>query len=146
MFGPHLTLDLYGCDKKKISDEKFIHNLLSNLPESIGMHRISEPQITSYPGREGSFDKGGLSGFVLLAESHVTIHTFIADSFASVDIFSCKEFDIDFTTKLVANALGAKKIEKNLIARGRDFVKHYPNNILEAKEIVKSERKKLVKS
>lgn len=143
MFGPHLTLDLYGCDKEKISDEKFIFNMLLNLPESIGMHRISEPQITAYPGKEGSFDHGGISGFVLLAESHATIHTFVADGFALVDIFSCKNFNLDTTARLIVDMFGAKKVEKNFIVRGREFVKHYPKSVEKAQEIIRKERKKL---
>jgi len=77
MFGPHLTLDLYSCDKKRIVDKKFIEKFLDKFPIIIGMHKISKPFVIYYKGKKNSFDKGGVSGFVLIAESHISIHTFV---------------------------------------------------------------------
>lgn len=143
MFGPHLTLDLYHCSTKKLKDVDFVRKFLLDFPEFIGMHRISEPQITEYEGRPGSFDKGGISAFVLLAESHVSIHTFPADGFASVDIFSCKEFDVSKAQEFLMKAFEAKKAEKNFLIRGKEFVKHYPRSVSKSKKIVYRERKLL---
>lgn len=143
MFGPHLTLDLYQCNKQKISNKEFIRQILMEMPEFIGMHRISDPQVTEYSGREGSFDRGGISGFVLLAESHISIHTFPQDEFASVDIFSCKDFDLKKAQFFLMDKLEAKKAEKNFIIRGKNFVKHYPRSVSKAKQIVEKERKKV---
>src|SRR5437867_8433535 len=126
MFGPHLTLDLYGCDKKKLVDDEFVSSFLIELPELIGMHRISQPNVTLYPGNPTSFDAGGISAFVLIAESHITIHTFVKDGFASVDIFSCKAFNMELAIKYIVEKLRAEKVEKNFIIRGKDYVKHYP--------------------
>lgn len=142
MFGPHLTLDIYGCNPEKLSDEKFIYNLLDELPGLIGMHKISKPQVTPFAGNPNSFDRGGVSAFVLITESHITIHTFIADKFASVDIFSCNEFDVKKATKYLMEKLDAKKVERNLIERGKEFIKHYPDDVGSANEIVIKQRTK----
>lgn len=143
MFGPHLTLDLYHCSREKLSNAEFIRTFLRNFPDFIGMHRISEPQIMEYEGRPGSFDKGGISAFVLLAESHVSIHTFPYDNFASVDIFSCKEFNIEKSQEFLMKTFEAKKAEKNFLIRGKEFVKHYPRSVSKSKGIVEKERSKL---
>ncbi|MBI2145170.1 adenosylmethionine decarboxylase [Candidatus Woesearchaeota archaeon] len=140
MFGPHLTLDLYGCDKEKINDYDFVHNLLSEMPEMLGMHKFSAPQLTKIPEMPNSFDKGGLTGFVILVESHLAIHTFPADSFVSFDIFSCKYFSEDSATKYLMEKFGAERVELNRLERGRDFVKHYPRNVQKAAIIAKKER------
>jgi len=140
MFGPHLTLDLYGCDKKKLNDHSFIFSMLSDMPEMLGMHKFAAPQLTDIPAQPNSFDKGGLTGFVILVESHLSIHTFPADSFASMDIFSCKYFSEDNAIKYTMEKLGATRVEVNRIERGRDFVKHYPRNVQKAAEIAKNER------
>jgi S-adenosylmethionine decarboxylase len=145
MFGPHLTLDLYHCNKEKLNDAKLITKLLVDFPEFIGMHRISEPQVTVHHGKPESFDRGGISAFVLLAESHVSIHTFPSDKFASVDIFSCKEFDLDKAQDFLMKTFEAKEAEKNLIMRGKNYVKHYPRNISKSHKIVQKERKKLLR-
>ncbi|MEM5801938.1 MAG: adenosylmethionine decarboxylase [Candidatus Aenigmatarchaeota archaeon] len=139
MFGPHLTLDLYQCNKEKLSNKNFIFKILDELPELIGMHKISKPQILVYPGKENSFDKGGISAFVIIAESHISIHTFIEQRFASIDIFSCKEFSIEAAEKYLVKEFEAKKIEKNFIMRGREF----PKDVEKAKGIIIKERRKL---
>ncbi|MEK6826399.1 MAG: S-adenosylmethionine decarboxylase [Nanoarchaeota archaeon] len=136
-FGPHLKLDLRGCSKEKLSDLKLVYFLLDDLPAKIGMTKIAPPQVISYPGKEGSFDKGGISAFVLIAESHATIHTFIEQEYAFVDIFSCKEFDIEFAEKYFLEAFEAKKSHKTITNRGIEF----PKSIPLATEIVKEERK-----
>jgi len=136
-------LDLFHCNKQKLASKEFIHEFLNYFPEFIGMHRISEPHITEYPGREGSFDRGGISAFVLLAESHVSIHTFPYDGFASVDIFSCKEFDIAKAQEYLMQTFEAKKAERNFLMRGKGFVKHYPKSVGKAAGIVIKERKKI---
>src|SRR3989338_6027947 len=141
MFGPHLTLDFYGCDKKKLSDKKFVHKILSEMPDNLGMNKFSEPQVTEVPSQgQNSFDRGGITGFVILVESHMSIHTFPEDGYASFDIFSCKDFNIDYATKSLMEMLGAKKVEKNFIVRGREFIKHYPRSIEKAAEISYRER------
>src|SRR3989344_3346177 len=114
MFGPHLTLDLYGCDKKKLADARFIYQILSDMPSAVGMNKFSEPQVTDVPAQGAdSFDRGGITGFVILVESHMAIHTFPEDAYASFDIFSCKDFDINYAAKLLMEKLGATKVEKN---------------------------------
>jgi len=143
MFGPHLTLDLYHCNKQKLGNAQFISSILKEMPEFIGMHRISEPQVIEYHGREGSFDRGGISAFVLLAESHISIHTFPFDGFTSVDIFSCKDFDLKKAQYFLMEKFEAKRAEKNFLIRGKEFVKHYPRSVEKAKQIVEKERKKV---
>ena len=138
-FGPHLTLDLYYCNRKKISDLKFIYNILDELPEFIDMKKISPPSVVFYEGSEGTFDKGGISGFVLIATSHITIHTFSEQEHVFVDIFSCKNFDIEKAEKYLVEKLEAKKVDKNLLQRGLEFPKSVPI----VKKFVKKERQQL---
>lgn len=145
MFGPHLTLDIYHCSKEKLNDTALITKFLLDLPEFIGMRRISEPQVIVYDGKPGSFDRGGISAFVLLAESHISIHTFPSDKYASIDIFSCKEFDFDKAQDFLMKTFEAKEAEKNLLIRGKSFVKHYPRSVSKSQKIVHNERKKLLR-
>ncbi|MEM4389803.1 MAG: adenosylmethionine decarboxylase [Candidatus Micrarchaeia archaeon] len=137
MFGPHLMLDLYGCDRKKLEDINFIYKFLDELPSTIGMTKIMPPYTFSYTGTKP--EDWGISGIVLIAESHVSIHTFPEKEYASVDVFSCKEFDTDATAALIAQAFGAKKVEKNFLMRGREF----PKDITRAAQIVARQRKRI---
>jgi S-adenosylmethionine decarboxylase len=141
MFGPHLTLDLYGCDRKKIGDKTFVFNVLNEMPEELGMNKFSAPQISNVPSQgPDSFDRGGVTGFVILVESHMSVHTFPEDGYVSFDIFSCKDFDTNYASEILMRKLGAAKVETNFITRGKEFVKHYPRAMEKAAEIAFSER------
>ena len=81
--------------------------------------------------------KGGVTGFVPITESHISIHTFVEQEHAFVDIFSCKEFDIDKAITYLVKQLEAKNVETKLFSRGREF----PKGIVLAQNIVKDDRK-----
>ena len=103
------------------------------------MTKIAPPHVLSYPGKEDSFDKGGISAFVLIAESHITIHTFKEQKHAFVDIFSCKEFDIDKAINILKEAFETNRYTKRITMRGKEF----PKEITLATQIVGTERKKV---
>lgn len=136
MLGQHLTLDFYDCDKELLKDSDFIYNVLDELPYLIGMKKLTKPSLIVYEGDSTTFDKGGISGFVIIAESHISIHTFVEQSFASVDIFSCKEFDIGKVESYLIYKLKAGKLERNLINRGTEF----PKDVKLAQDIVARQR------
>jgi len=137
MFGPHLTLDLYNCNKETLLDLDFIYKILDELPGFIEMHKITAPQLMVQDPNPNTFDKGGISGFVLIAESHISIHTFVAQEYVSIDIFSCKEFDMKRAIDYLVDKFGAQKVEKHIIFRGKEF----PKDVEKAKEIVIKSRK-----
>lgn len=136
MFGPHLTIDLYGCDASLLTDIDYIFGMLDEMPGFLGMRKISGPHVIRYEGTPGSFDKGGVSAFVIIATSHISIHTFVEQKYASVDIFSCKEFDVEKALDYVSSKFKAKKMEVNLLSRGKEF----PKEIGRVKAIVTRER------
>jgi S-adenosylmethionine decarboxylase len=139
MFGPHLTIDLYGCDPELLNSASHIYKILDEMPTLLHMRKITKPQILPYGGTPGSFDKGGVSAFVIIATSHISIHTFVHQKYASVDIFSCKDFDTNKAVKYISGKFRAKKIETNLLSRGREF----PKGVDRAKAIVVKDRKNL---
>lgn len=120
MFGPHLTLDCYGCRKEKLKDVNFIKSVLENLPEVLGLHKLSPPLINYYHK-----PTPGVSGFIIISESHISIHTFVEEQFAAIDIFSCKEFDQQKAIDYLVKVFKPEKIEKKFMKRGR----YYPVEI-----------------
>ena len=136
MFGPHLMMDLYGCNKKKLKEVNFVYNFLDELPALIGMTKIMPPYTFSYSGLKP--EDWGVSGIVLIAESHISIHTFPEKGYATVDIFSCKEFDVESASDIIASRFEAKTYEKNFMLRGR----HFPKDISRSKQIIELERER----
>jgi S-adenosylmethionine decarboxylase len=133
-FGLHLMLDGYGCDPRKLSSEDFVRAFLDDFPESIGMTKLMRPYVHSYELPD--LRHRGVSGFVLIAESHVSIHTFPLDGYVSIDVFSCKSFDTVFAEREIIRRFGIDRIEKNILDRGVE----YPDNPINAREIVIAER------
>ena len=133
-------LDLYGCKSEKLLDKNFVLNFLDELPKILGMKKVSGPHLLEYPANPETWDKGGISAIVIIAESHISIHTFPhPNGYMNIDIFSCKEFDVDLAVRKISEAFGAEKFEKNLnrkvqIFRNKNIKElenpHLSNNII----------------
>ncbi len=121
-FGPHLMLDLRQCNQEKLKDYSLIFNILHELPKKIGMTKITQPYVFPYSGLVPE-DKG-ITGTVIIAESHISIHTFQEKDYCFVDVFSCKEFSVEFAAEYLINAFESKEFDKHIVHRGRYFAIH----------------------
>lgn len=120
-FGVHLMIDGYGGNPSKLNDGKRVFNFLDTLPEKTDMHKITEPLIKSFEGNEIK-DPGGYSGFVMIAESHISIHTFPARKFVSIDVYTCKsEMDKEFIVDYVKKEFDLEEVEVNYVKRGTRY-------------------------
>ena len=126
-FGQHLTIDASQCDRKKLTDHSLVYDILDQLPKKLGMTKMILPHVVKW------LDSGaiipGISGFVMIAESHVSIHTFPEKDYAFIDIFSCKNFDVEQAAELLTNVFASKKFTKKVIKRGMDFPRSHPDYI-----------------
>ena len=121
-FGPHLLYDGYGCPESLLSDLDGLYSLLDRLPDRIGMTKIMPPYVFRH-GAEGR-PGGGLSGFVLIAESHISVHSFPGLGFVNADVFSCESFDPRAVVEALGEAFHPARAEWKLIDRGREFPKN----------------------
>lgn len=121
-FGPHLMLDLRQCNKEKLSDYNLIFEILHELPDKIGMTKITQPYVFPYSGLVPE-DKG-ITGTVIIAESHISIHTFQEKDYCFVDVFSCKDFDVEYAAEYLISAFQSKNYDKHIVNRGKDFVRY----------------------
>jgi S-adenosylmethionine decarboxylase len=120
-FGVHLTLDGYGGDPKKLGDGELVRKCLSDLPDKLGMHKIFGPEVLEC-GPANPKDSGGFSGFTMIAESHISCHTFPFRKFVSIDVYTCKsEMDKDFVVDYFKKAFDLQDVELNYIIRGTRF-------------------------
>ena len=137
MFGPHLVLEAYGCSKEKLKDLTLISEMLEAYPEKLDMTKIMPPYVFKYSGAVP--DDWGVSGIVLIAESHISIHTFPDKEFVTLDIFSCKDFDVDAAVEYFNSVFEPTSFEKQLLLRGREF----PRSEARAGQIIEREREKV---
>jgi S-adenosylmethionine decarboxylase len=113
----HLVMDGYGADPERLQDESLVHELLDEYPDAIGMTKISEPFVYRYTTGSVPTD-WGVSGFVLIAESHISVHTFPDRGYLNVDIFSCKEFDAAAAVKELKGRFGIDSVKTAVLDRG----------------------------
>ena len=116
-FGLHLMLEGYNCNKKMLGDEKLVYKILDKLPEILGMRKLMEPYVL-LAKPNGKRDPGGWSGFVMIQESHLSIHTFIKRRFITADIYSCKQFDPQIGINYLKRAFKTDDIEFHVEERG----------------------------
>ena len=119
VFGPHLTLDLIGCPKEVLQNYELHFKLLKDLPELIGMTPITQPYVFPYSGLVP--EDRGITGIVIIAESHLSIHSFEDKGYTFIDMFSCKPFDVERAERYIIDLFQPTKVEKNLIERGKEF-------------------------
>ncbi|MFM7389223.1 MAG: S-adenosylmethionine decarboxylase [Vampirovibrionales bacterium] len=118
-FGPHLMLDCRQCDYDKINSLDVVYNFLNELPELVGMTKIIPPYVFPYSGLIPE-DKG-ITGMVIIAESHLTFHSFVEKDYFFFDMFSCKPFDVAKVEQHVIETFGVKSYERFYSERGRYF-------------------------
>lgn len=120
-FGEHLTIDGYGGSYEKLNDKELVLDCLHELPEKLDMHKLAEPEVYFAQGNDEK-DPGGWSGFVVIAESHISIHTFPARGFVSIDAYTCKNgMDNGFIEKYFREKFELKDAETNFIRRGTKY-------------------------
>lgn len=119
MFGPHLIIDASKCNTAKLGDRLLIERLLTQYPQAIGMTRIGGPYMFEYQAPDPAYS--GVSGLVVIAESHIAIHTFPALDYFTMDIFSCKNFDHEAAIAYIRDALEVQEMDRMLVQRGLSF-------------------------
>ena len=85
-FGPHLTIDGKRCDIHALKDLNLVYNALNELPSMLGMEKMTLPFVVPWKDKFGTTP--GVSGFVMIAESHISIHTFPDQDYVLLYIFS----------------------------------------------------------
>tara|TARA_Y100000310_G_C20579390_1_gene762181 strand:+ start:466 stop:885 length:420 start_codon:yes stop_codon:yes gene_type:complete len=128
-FGIHVTLDISECDKRKLTSQSVVYDILNKMPDKIGMTKMTLPYAVKWLDKFSTSTTPGITGFVMLAESHISIHTFPDYNYVFIDIFSCRGFDVDIAINMFLSEFEAKKYTKNIIKRGLDFPhKEYVKN------------------
>jgi len=106
----HLLLELYSCDREKLNDESFLRCILnraSKLANATVLNLISN-----------KFEPQGVTAIALLAESHISIHTWPESNYSAVDIFTCgKNMMPEIASQYLIESLMAKEHSLRVIER-----------------------------
>ena len=120
-FGEHITIDGYGGDPARLNNKKTIAATLTKLCAALHMQPLMKPMVVSAPDNHAK-DPGGWSGFVVIAESHISIHTFPKRRFLSADVYTCKNgVDQKYVVDFFKKQFKLKSVEKHFIKRGLKY-------------------------
>ena len=125
----HLTIDGFGGDWKLLGDDRIVESFLNTCPGEIGMTKISEPYVMLHQAEKE--EDWGITGFVLIAESHIAIHTYPDRGLIWADIFSCREFETLEVTEALIRAFDLDDVQTTILKRGLE----YPNEAIDAQSL-----------
>jgi len=114
-------VDAMGVPEHLSSDLELVYNFMDKLPDMMGMTKIIPPYCFRYSGLVP--DDLGISCVTLIAESHLTFHSFQKKGAIFFDAFSCKPFDTDLVLTEIQRVFQPTKIDHWLEKRGKDFLR-----------------------
>jgi spermidine synthase len=110
--GQHLLGDFYGCDPRRLDDATYLEAALLQIARDLGATVI---QITFH-----HFSPLGVSGVIVIQESHLAIHTWPEGGYAAVDMFTCGDQIAPLSAlPALQEALGASRVVHQFQLRGR---------------------------
>ncbi len=123
-FGEHVMIDGYGGDPERLNDKDLVMLSLVELPHQLGMKRLSDPLVLEAQSNNAK-DPGGWSGIVIIAESHISVHTFPKRKFVSIDVYTCMNgLNRDFIKNYFREIFKLEDIEENFVRRGTRYPMH----------------------
>ncbi len=112
----HLMLELYGCDRKLLADESLVKRVLDEYPARVGMEKVSPVHL--YQIETSNPLDAGLSGFVVIAQSHISLHAWPEYGEVDIDICSCKEFSQGDAIAFAKQMFQTGDVEAHFVVRG----------------------------
>jgi len=111
----HLMLELYNIDRETLSDEPLIRSVLDRYPTRVGMEKVSPVHL--YDIETSNPLDAGLSGFVVIAQSHISLHAWPEYGEVDIDICSCKEFCQEEAIAFAKETFQTDDIEAHFVVR-----------------------------
>ena len=106
--GQHLIIDLYGAEN--LDDQTAIEKAFGACIDACG--------ATLLHIHLHAFEPNGVSGVAVLAESHISIHTWPERGYAALDVFMCGAARPELSVPILKQAFNANRVEVNRLLRG----------------------------
>jgi len=129
--GDHKLVEFFHCCPKALCDLTGIENAM------LGAARAANATIITHHFHH--FSPLGVSGAVIIAESHFTIHTWPEYQYAAVDLFTCGELRTDLAFNFLKEFLKSDRVEEQNIVRGLIAHDHFENPLPNAHTLTKAD-------
>ena len=108
--GRHLLVEYTGCDPSVLDDLAAIETLMRDA--AIAAHTTIVASVFK------PFEPTGVTGVVVVEESHLSIHTWPEHGYAAVDFFTCGDANPELAHEVLAGGLRARSAEIMQVERG----------------------------
>lgn len=109
--GEEWIVDARGCAPDSLRDETLLRALFTRAVAALGLHPVGDAVFHRFPG------EGGITGFVVLSESHLSCHTYPESGYAAFNLYSCRpHVRWDWEGEL-GRALGATGVQVRRVQR-----------------------------
>ncbi|MGJ9382417.1 S-adenosylmethionine decarboxylase proenzyme [Salipaludibacillus neizhouensis] len=123
--GRHIIAELWGCDIDKLNNIEYIERLFVDAALEAGaeVREVAFHKFAPY----------GVSGVVIISESHLTIHSFPEHGYASIDVYTCGDrIDPNIASEYISKALSAKTTEVVEVPRGMGPIRVGESKVVQA--------------
>ena len=107
--GKHLVIDYHNCDEAAVSDKNIIKALIHDIAAGIEVKILKEVYQ--------EFAPVGITGFAIVSESHISVHTWPEYNYLGIDIFSCKEIKPEIVLDVLQSYLRSVSYDYRYIDR-----------------------------
>jgi S-adenosylmethionine/arginine decarboxylase-like enzyme len=115
---------MYDCAPGVADNMELTYRFLETLVDKLGMTRMSQPFVIHGPTKDGVEiypDKAGISGWVPLIESGISVHSIEPTHFITLDVYSCRYFDKELVYNYAKELFGFKQHEETFLERGTKY-------------------------
>jgi len=110
--GTQWIVDAHGCDPGSLRSSAALSALFARIVAEMGLHPVGEPVWHVFPGA------GGITGLVILSESHLACHTFPERGYAAFDLYCCRPSPEWPWAERLGEALRATDVRVRFVTRG----------------------------
>jgi len=106
----HLLVEFFDCNKSILQSQTMIENLMNAAAKA--------SNVTILQSAFHKFSPQGITGIIIISESHLSIHTWPEYGYASVDFYTCGDGNPENAYEVLLQGLEAKHSEKIMVGRG----------------------------
>lgn len=111
MTGTEWVVEAYGCDAVRLADLRSMQALFDAVTLELALHPVGDARWHRFP------EPGGITGLLLLAESHLTVHTFPEHGSLCLNLFCCTPREPWAWERRLASLVGATSVRVRTMLR-----------------------------
>jgi S-adenosylmethionine decarboxylase len=109
--GAEWLVEAAGCREDALTSVDVLHALFTRVIDELSLHPLHEPSWHVFP------DPGGVTGFVMLTESHLACHTYPEHGVAAINLYCCRPREDWPWQERLAEILGATEVRVRVVER-----------------------------